>query len=323
MKKNKPKILKQGRQRLKTLYVFLGFFMVLVLLFSVVMFAIIPAINKNLSNLGVSSIDEFISFYQDLNRYVHEDDIIKNGFTEVGPKSDYQLAYNKLMAAGINVFEDDGLIASNIAVSKFDTNDYSAYEADPDGVELTDREYAALLNNALRREDFTEKLNITLIDEYQLNIHIKEISLKKSADGNFIMTTVLRLKLTELLKKIPEFFRSLFPDTIYVLTESIITYNDLNESEILEYGINVNNMSKKSHETAVKILNKQYVAEDKENFTLQKFSEDLNDILLEKTEAFAGQIHSVVKIIEKTTIDEDNPALPPKTEILFKLNYIS
>lgn len=297
------------------LYATAGFLVAIIIISLAIIFIAVPMLNKRLNKMGIESIDEFVGFYRELNKYVSEDDMVENKFSS----TDYKSAYDKFNSVGLNVFKNN-LQTSDLDVNVFETFDYSEFELNEE-VNLTDRELAALLENALKNDKLVETLGIELINKYKLNLEIKEISISKNTQKgllecyNFVM--VGKVSLGEVVKSLPWPFNGILPDSVYVLIESVIQYTADGYS-FVQHGININNMSRTSHQTIVNVINSQIKDKDIEPFSLEGFSQDLSRIVYNRIESFAENLHCSITIFEDYENIDEKGNIP----VMFKLKYM-
>ena len=296
------------------LYATVGFLVAIIIISLLIVFVAVPMLNKSLNKVGISSIDEFVGFYRELNKYVSEEDMVKNKYSS----TDYSSAYKKFIDNGLDVFKNNSKV-SDLDVESFELLDYSEFEASG-GVKLTDKELASLLENALSSDKAIENLGIEIINTYNLNLEIKEISISKNLDNdllecyNFVM--VGKISLTDIVKSLPWPFNGILPESIYVLTECVIQYTS-DGYHFLKHGININNMSRTYHQTIVNVINSQIKGTDIKPFSLEGFSEDLNKIVYKRIERFAENLNSSIVIFEDFENIDKNGNIP----VMFKLEY--
>lgn len=278
----------------------LTFFCVLLILCLIVVgvcfLVVVPQINKTLNQLGIKDIKEFITFYRELNNHVNESEIITHPYTDNIKKadSDYTLAYNAFTNAGLKIFESDTEV-SNVNPEKFDSLDYSNFEV-AGYVDLTDKQMAALLNNALSNSNFLEALGINIIEEYDVGLEIKQIYLKANADGSFTIDAVFKADLAEFSYSMPWPFNGVLPNTIYVVSNGVFTLDENGEANFSTNKVNVNNMSSMSQQVAINVVNSLIKNEDVEEVSLSKLAESMNRLIYNKISQFAEKLNSSLSV---------------------------
>ncbi len=299
----------RGRKGSGILTFFSALLILCLIVVGVCFFVIVPQINKTLNQLGIKDLKEFITFYRELNNYVDEGDIITHPYTQslTDEVSDYTLAYNALTNVGLKIFESDSEV-SNVNPEKFDSLDFSSFESAV-YVDLTDKQMASLLNNALNNNNFLETLGINIIEEYDVGLEIKQIHLKANSDGSFNMVAVFKANLSEFSYNMPWPFNGVLPNTIYMVTEGKFSLNADGSANFESYKINVNDMSPASQQVAVNVVNSLIENEDIEQVTLDGLAEKMNKLIYDKIAQFAEKLHSNLSVV--------NSAGGP----LFRLSY--
>lgn len=281
------------------------FFVVVVVIFLVVITVVIPAINKNLNNIGIKSVNEFVDFYKEVNRYTPESDVVKNPYSA----NDYNNACETFIDGGLDIFDGSG---SLVKISEEKIEQYSE-EGFPEytPITLTGSELASLISNALKNKNIIKDLNIELIERYNLSLEIKELTIKNTNEENaFDFKAVGKISLRDVALTLPWPYNGMIPDEIYVAVSSKIKYDEeITTFENCE--IKINNISKKTHQTIIDVINSQIKDKNIKPLTLGDLSENINKIIYEKIESFASLLSGKIKIV----LSENN-------EVLFEITYV-
>lgn len=281
------------------------FFSVIAVIVLVVITVIIPTINKSLNNIGIKSVNEFVDFYKEVNRYTPESDVVKNPYST----DDYENACETFIDVGLDIFDGSGSSAkiSEEKIEQYIEEGFPEYTP----ITLTSSELASLMSNALKNKNIIKDLNVELIEKYSLLLEIKELTVESADEENaFNFKAVGKISLKGVAQSIPWPYNGMIPDEIYVAVSSIITYEDeITKFENCE--IQINNVSKKTHQTIIDVINSQIRNKDIEPLTLDGVSENINKIIYEKIESFAALLSGKIKIV-----------LSENDEVLFEFTYV-
>lgn len=293
---------------------FLGlliFLLVVGVLITLIFTVIVPILNKNLSNIGIKSVDEFISFYKEINAYVAESDVVSDPFGE----EDYAEAYTVLMDSNLEIFTDDEK-ASDISGEKIEEYKEIGFP-DFGSITLTGKELASLISNALKNENLIKEMDVEIIEKYKLSLEIKELTIKKQENllddekDYFSFNAVGKVSLKEVAQSLPWPYNGMIPDNVYVTIKSTISYED--DSAIFSNcEIKINQISKETHQIIIDVINSQIKDKDLEQVMLDSLSEYLNSFIYGKIQNFAEMLSGKIRIV----LNEENVAM-------FEISYTS
>lgn len=281
------------------------FFAVIGVIALLVWVVVLPVINKNLSNIGIKSVNDFIDFYKEINEYVYEGDVVTNPF---GP-SDYNTAYASFVDSNLTIFEDD-IEPSDISEEKID--EYKEIGFPNYGtIVLSGKQLASLISNALKNENLIKQLDVEIIEKYKLSLEIKELTVNTVHDQSdvFEIKTVGKISLKDVANSLPWPYNGMVPDSIYITVKSKIKYDEENVT-FSNCEIKINKISDETQKIVIDVINSQIKDKDVKPITIEELSENVNKIIYEKLESFASLLSGKIKIV-----------LNSENEAIFELNY--
>ena len=259
---------------------------------------VIPLLNKNLSNIGIKSVNEFIDFYKEINGYVAEGEVVKNPYSY----SDYVSAYEKFINDDLKIFKNNEVVSdiSEEKIDEYKEDGYPVYSP----VKLKDRELAALIANALKSENLIKQLDVEIIETYKLSLEVKEFTIGKGVDESFTFKVVGKISLKDVASTLPWPYNGMIPDNIYVTVQSEITYLE-DGAHFRNCEIKVNKVSENTNRIIIDVVNSQIKDENVEPLTLEGLSEELSRIVYARIENFASLLDGNIRII----LDEEDNVL--------------
>lgn len=281
----------------------IAFLSVVAVIIVLVWAVLIPLLNKNLSNIGINSVNDFIDFYKDINKYVAEEEVVDKPFES----TDYANAYDEISDAGLDIFKDDEQV-SDIDETKIDEYKESGF-IDYGSIKLTDKQLAALFSNALKNKNLIEQLDVKIIEKYNLQLEVKELSIKKitkeddAENDYFGFKTVGKVSLKEVASTLPWPYNGMIPDLVYVTIESTIKYSE-DKVKFENCQIQINKVSEETKSIIIDVINSQIKDDETEPVTLDSLSKYLNELVYSKIENFAKILNGKIKMV----LDENDVA---------------
>ena len=227
----------------------------LTIAFLTIFFVVKPQVDQMIADMGGTNIKQLFSLYKEVTTRVNEKDIVTHGFSN----TDYNTAKNKLINAGYNIFDDNG----NILPDKLNKENIK------NQVELTDKEFAALLNNVL--VDFLADANIPFYQKLKLNATAKQIKINSTLEANKFKVTLICAVNTDELTSQMGILGGLIPQALYLTSQATYSFDD-NKLTFTDSQIKLNKIKDSSFQELLNIINKSVAGSD-EPIALQDFSD--------------------------------------------------
>ena len=244
--------------------------------------AIVP---KYFGQYGIHGLKDLVGVVSSLYSTPKESKFITNPYTQ----ADFTAAISKLQAA-------DYLIANDGTILEQEGRDFRGEGS----VKLTDREFASVCDKLLQDNILVDALpdlkylNIINISLKQVVFVVDEESYDETtqtytkANISFIAkidTTGIREQIATQMDTPIYLLKMIIPDSIYFSVEYDVDLTKAEDERILDGSVGINSKSAKQSEIVVNLLIKFIFPEDA-NMTIEKFSADLGEIVLEGIDFF-------------------------------------
>ena len=240
---------------------------------------------KYFGQYGIHGIKDLVGIVTSLYKTPKESKFITNAYTS----ADFTSAVSKLQAA-------DYLIASDGTVLESDERPFKGNGS----VKMTDREFAAICDKLLQDNILVDSLpdlqylNIINISLKQVVFVVDETSYDEDTDSyskaniSFIAkidTTGIREQIATQMDTPIYLLKMIIPDYIYFEVEYDVDLTKSKDERIVGGSVGINSKSAKQSEIVINLLIKFIFPEDA-NMTIEKFTTDLGDIVLEGIDFF-------------------------------------
>lgn len=225
-------------------------------------FIVKPQIDQMIANMGGTSIKQLYALYKEVTTHVDESKLITHGFTN----ADYQSAKQKLLAQGYNIFDEAGNVEPSAVKNA----------ALKDKVNLTDKEFAAILNNVL--VDFLAEGNIPIYTKLNLNATFKQVEITSTLDDTAYKIKVICAVNTSGLTSQMGILGGLIPETLYLT--STATYSFVNDKLVYsDSTLKLNQIKDSSFQELLNLINKNVLEEENELLKLNELSNTVAQLL--------------------------------------------
>ena len=218
-------------------------------------FIVKPQIDQMIADMGGTSLKQLYSLYKEVTTHVDESKLVTHPFTN----NDYVAAKQKLLKAGYNIFDENGNVKPGaLSSEKLNTK-----------VKLTDKEFAALLNNVL--VDFLANGNIPIYTKLKLNATFKQVKITSTLDDTAYKIVVICAVNTNGLTSQMGILGGLIPEELYLTTSA--TYSYVNDK--LTYSassLKLNQIKDSSFQELLNIINRTVMEEDENLLKLSELS---------------------------------------------------
>lgn len=240
---------------------------------------------KYFGQYGIHGMKDLVGVVSSLYGTPKESKFITNPYTQ----ADFTIAISKLQAA-------DYLIANDGTILEQEGRDFRGEGS----VKLTDREFAAVCDKLLQDNILVDALpdlkylNIINISLKQVVFVVDEESYDEEtqtytkANISFIAkidTTGIREQIAAQMNTPIYLLKMIIPDSIYFSVEYDVDLTKTEDERILEGSVGINSKSAKQSEIVVNLLIDFIFPEDA-NMTIEKFTVDLGEIVLEGIDFF-------------------------------------
>jgi len=240
---------------------------------------------KYFGQYGIHGMKDLVGVVSSLYGTPKESKFVTNPYSQ----ADFTTAISKLQAA-------DYLIANDGTILEQEGRDFRGEGS----VKLTDREFAAVCDKLLQDNILVDALpnlkylNIINISLKQVVFVVDEESYDETtqtytkANISFIAkidTTGIREQIAAQMDTPIYLLKMIIPDSIYFSVEYDVDLTKTEDERILEGSVGINSKSAKQSEIVVNLLIDFIFPEDA-NMTIEKFTVDLGEIVLEGIDFF-------------------------------------
>lgn len=281
----------------------------LTIVFLTVFFVVKPQLDQMIADMGGTNIKQLFSLYKEVTTRVDEKTLVTHGFSN----EDYISGKAKLLEKNYNIFDEDGnIIPESLANAELNEK-----------VELTDKEFAALLNNVL--VDYLANKNIPIYSRLKLDATAKEIKINSTLDSNKFKITVICSVNTDGLTSQMGILGGLIPGNLYLTSQATYSFND-DKLTFSESSLKLNKIKDSSFQELLNIINKA-ISNGEENMELQELSDSVATLVCDGINAINnytkinvelnnGGIELVPKPTSTTPTNPTEPEMPtePNTD---------
>ncbi len=226
----------------------------LTIVFLTVFFVVKPQLDQMIADMGGTNLKQLFSLYKEITTRVDEKALVTHGFSE----ADYNSGKEKLLAKNYNIFDSNGNIVPDTLAKAEIT----------ETVELTDKEFAALLNNVLVY--YLQTKDIPVYSKLNLDTTAKQVKISSQLESNKFRITVICSVNTDGLTSQMGILGGLIPGTLYLTSQATYSFVD-NKLTYSESSLKLNQIKDSSFQELLNIINKA-VSDGKENMDLQEIS---------------------------------------------------
>lgn len=240
---------------------------------------------KYFGQYGINGVGDLIGVVSSLYDTPKESKFVTNAYSQ----SDFTNAVSKLQAANYLIADDGSVLEEEGRLFKGDKE-----------VKLTDREFAAICNNLLQDNILVDSLpdlkylNIINISVLQVvfvvdeESYVEDEGIYTKAEVSFIAkvdTTGIREQIAVQMKTPLYLLKMIIPDKIYFEANYKLDLSKDKDERVEDGVLEINSKSAKQSEIVIGLLIK-FIFPEEEKMTIEKFTADFGDIILQGIDFF-------------------------------------
>lgn len=240
---------------------------------------------KYFGQYGINGVGDLIGVVSSLYDTPKESKFVTNAYSQ----SDFTNAIAKLQGANYLIADDGSILEEEGRLFKGDKE-----------VKLTDREFAAVCNNLLKDNILVDSLpdlkylniiNISVLQvvfEVDKDSYVEAEGIYTKADVSFIAkvdTTGIREQIAVQMKTPLYLLKMIIPDKIYFEAEYELDLTKEESERVQEGVLEINSKSAKQSEIVIGLLI-QFIFPESDEMTIEKFTADFGDIILQGIDFF-------------------------------------